>query len=162
MKTIRSKLTPSKIADFCQRRLVSELTPDEITILQHYLCDLLNGRVFPPFRGSHFDHRKVAEDLGMAHERLSMLRPNLQPLFDAVAREIADIALKSKRAGGPEVVKEPTRAQKVARKQPTPAADHATVVVAPARRGRSPKIVVEFPEALQMTWEEMYAPFAAH
>lgn len=95
MKSTRSTLTTRKIADYCDLRLAPLLTPDEVRTLQECLADLLERNEYPPYRGSGLDLKILAERLGMDASRLAHVRSSLQPIFDAVARAVAEYRLRS-------------------------------------------------------------------
>lgn len=152
MKSTRSTLTPRRIADYCDRRLSPLLTPEEVRSLRDCLADLLERNEYPPYRGSGLDLKILADQLGMDASRLAHVRDSLQPIFDAVARAVAEYRLR------PEPKPRPKRAPAA-----EPAGAGKKVVAAlplslPVRKGkrpgRQPKPVVEFPEPLETTWEE--------
>lgn len=152
MKSTRSALTPRRIADYCDLRLAPLLTPGEVRTLQECLADLLERNEYPPYRGSGLDLKILAERLGMDASRLAHVRSSLQPIFDAVARAVAEYRLRS----------EPKSAAKRAPATGTAGA-HRKVPASPSpsssvrkgkRPGRRPKPIVEFPEPLESTWDE--------
>ena len=136
MKSVSSSLTPGKIALFCERRLTPFLPAQIVPTLQGYLTDLLVRKEFPRYRGTCIDLETLAEALSVDVTTLRAARMHLRPIFDAVARAVADAQLR------PQAVVRVKRE----RKKPTREAK--------LRPGRRPKAIVEFPEPLEATWDE--------
>ncbi len=149
MKSTSSALTPRKIAEFCKARLTSIFTEDEVRLLYSCLVDLLERNEYPPYRGSGLDLQSLSAMLDIDVDRLRAHRAILQPIFDAVAREVSNATLRPARAGsrstrsissGPAINPTGVRAtgtEKV-RKKP----------------GVRPRAIVEFPEPLDTTWQD--------
>lgn len=152
MKSTRSSLTPHRIASYCNLRLAPVLEPEEVSTVREYLVDLLDRDEYPPYRGSGLDIKALADQLGMDPIRLAQVRASLQPIFDAVARAVAEYRLRPQAKSRPKSASAPERARtnrKVAKAPPaSPCASKGS------RPGRRPKPVVEFPDPLERTWEE--------
>ena len=99
MKSAVSSLTPRKIALFFECRLTRLLAADTIQALQGYLEGLLARREFPPYRGTRIDLDAVAAALGAEVTQLRAARSQLHPIFDAVARAVADAELRPRTKG---------------------------------------------------------------
>lgn len=136
MKSASSSLSARKIALFCERRLTSILSAGVILALQGYLTGLIIRREFPPYRGTRIDLDVVAAALGVEVAELRAARSLLKPIFDAVARAVADAEL------GPRS------------RDCIDSAGDKSAPKSAKRRGRQPKAIVEFPEALETTWDE--------
>ncbi|KRW97497.1 hypothetical protein [Paracoccus sp. MKU1] len=152
MKSIRSSLTLRRIADYCDLRLTPVLDPKEVSIVRACLADLLERNEYPPYRGSGLDIKALADLLGMDPARLTSLRSSLQPIFDAVARTVAERRLRPEPKSRSMPASEPGRVRahrKVAKVQAAPAGASER-----KRPGRQPRPVVEFPEPLETTWDE--------
>lgn len=171
------KLTPQMISSFCKVRLSPVLAPLEVEPLKHYLIDLLERRIFPPYSKNNIDCTKIAQDTGIDAQRLFDFRSHIRPVFDAMCRALAD-------AGEPQFV--PGTISREARYLPPssppviPAATQVptnglgdaptrkrgrprkgevgTISVKPEtsqrKRGPKPKEIVEFPEAKWTEWTE--------
>ena len=94
MKSTSSALTPRKIAEFCKARLTSSFTEVEVSLLYSCLVDLLERNEYPPYRGSGLDLQSLSAMLGIDVDRLRPHRAILQPIFDAVAREVSNVTLR--------------------------------------------------------------------
>jgi hypothetical protein len=136
MKSNNYSLTVQMISEFCTRRLSSILTATEITSLSNYLNSLLTRGIYPPYRGTRFDAQTVATKTGIQAALLSSHRRHFLPIFDAVARAVAEQKLRPANTAG---AKTPPSAKPKTEDQ---------------RRGRQPKPIVEFPEAIETSWEE--------
>ena len=97
MKSTSSALTPRKIAEFCKGRFTSMFTEGEVRLLYSCLVDLLERNEYPPYRGSGLDLQSLSAMLGIDVDRLRAHRAILQPIFDAVAREISNVTLRPAR-----------------------------------------------------------------
>jgi len=114
--------------------------------------DLLERNEYPPYRGSGLDIKAFGDLLGMDPARLTSLRSSLQPIFDAVARTVAERRLRPEPQSRSTPASESGRMRthrKVAKVQAAPAG-----AVERKRPGRQPRPVVEFPEPLETTWDE--------
>ncbi len=152
MKSVRSSLTLRRIADYCDLRLTPVLEPEEVSTVRECLLGLLERNEYPPYRGSGLDLKALADLLGMDTARLTPLRSSLQPIFDAVARTVAERRLRPEPKSRSTHASEPGRVRanrKVAKVQATPAGASER-----KRPGRQPRPVVEFPEPLETTWED--------
>lgn len=129
MTSLTASLTPRKIKSFCEGELTSVLTAAEVKAMQGYLTGLLALGQLPPQRGRGVDITTVATAVGIDTDRLQaarkMLWPLLRVLIDTVSSSVVD-------------------------SEAVPAADPP----ARKRRGPKPRVVVEFPEALEMAWAE--------
>jgi hypothetical protein len=136
MKTKNYELTPRMIAEFCTRRLMSVFTQAEICCLSDYLNGLLAHGTYPPYRGARLDCQAIAEGAAISADRLVLGRRHIQPIFDALARSVAESGLRPiKDIAGD--------------KRPSPKLGAET-----KGRGRRSKTIVEFPEPLSVTWDE--------
>jgi hypothetical protein len=134
MKSKNYSLTTQMISAFCANRLSSVFTGAEINSLNNYMSGLLKRGAYPPYRGTRLDIQAIALDTAVPADRLSSLRRHIRPIFDAVARAVAERELRPA-----ETIKPPSSPEPKA-KGPRP--------------GRQPKPIVEFPQAIETTWEE--------
>lgn len=149
MKSTSSALTPRKIAEFCKARLTSIFTEGEVRLLYSCLVDLLERNEYPPYRGSGLDLQSLSAMLDIDVERLRANRAHLQPIFDAVAREVSNVTLRPART--------PSRSIRSKATAPsTSSADVSATGLEKVRRkpGVRPRAIVEFPEPLDTTWND--------
>jgi len=149
MNLTSSTLTDGKLAAYCNRRLAPIFAPDELTILRDYLYDLLERNEYPPYRASGLDLQSLSAMLDIDVDRFRAHRATLQPIFDAVAREVSNATLRPDRAGG-----RSTRSMSSG-----PAINPTGVRASSAekvrkRRGVQPRAAVEFPEPIDKTWQD--------
>lgn len=124
-------LTPKMITDFCRLRLRGVLNDQEVASVSTYLIGLLELVAFPPYRGKWIDWTDVSVTAGVDETRLRASRYQLQPIFDALSRNIAlDDA------------SEPVRPPKARHEPRSP---HSLVEPKRSRRGSAPKPIVEHP-----------------
>lgn len=145
MKSKRQTFTSVMITDYCDQRLAPLFDPIELQALADYLVRLHERKIYPPYRGTRLNVQAVACEVGIEASRLSTVCTDLQPIFDAVARAIAEID-----------VREASAAKKGRTKQASQDTG-CTAVSKPARRTRTPpmpKPIVPFPEQLQGVWQE--------
>lgn len=149
MKSTSSALTPQKIAEFCEARLTSIFTEGEVRLLYRCLVVLLARNEYPPYRGSGLDLQSLSAMLDIDVDRFRAHRATLQPILDAVAREVSNAALRPGRAGG-----RPTRyISSGSAINPTGARATGTEKVR-KKPGVQPRAVVEFPEPLDTAWQD--------
>lgn len=163
-----SRLLSAKIADFCRKRLTPFLHADTER-LQSYLVDLISRREYPPTRGRGVDWRSIACDCGIDHLRLSAIKEEVRPALDAIVRAFDAAAARETRPrfalqGGVAVSEaSPPKPRASAGRRALPQPDlfaandpgEAVDRLRPTRkRGVKPKIVVDFPEALDDRWED--------
>ncbi|WP_235068278.1 hypothetical protein [Asticcacaulis sp. YBE204] len=172
-----SKLTPRMISNFCKVRLSSVLSPHETDRLRHYLNDLLERRIFPPYCKNHIDCAAVGQVTGIDEQRLFDVRSHIRPVFDAMCRALADagepqfvpgIVPREARylpPSSPPVIPPavqisidgPTEAPKRKRGRPRKG-EIRPIVAKPGggerKRGPKPREIVEFPEAKWTDWIE--------
>ena len=149
MKSTSSALTPRKIAEICEARLTSIFTEGEVRLLYRCLVDLLERNEYPPYRGSELDLQSLSAMLDIDVDRFRAHRATLQPIFDAVAREVSNGTLPPARAGG-----RPTRyISSGSAINPTGARAAGTEKVR-KKPGVQPRAVVEFPEPLDTAWQD--------
>lgn len=141
MKSKASALTQAKIQDYAQRKLASVFDQAEVNILQDYLTGLLMRNEYPPYRGSGIDVTRVASETPVSIKRLRSARLHLQPIFDAVARAVAEEGLR------PAKPKVPVAEAAVL-------AATAATIVPKVKRGPKPRPIVEFPEPLASEWDD--------
>lgn len=144
MKSTRSSLTPRRIADYCDLRLAPVLEPEEVGAEREYLASLLVRNEYPPYRGGGLDLKALVDQLGMDPTRLAQVRASLQPIFDAVARTVAEYRLRPQAKSRLKSSSAPERARtnrKVAKVPPASSSARKG-----KRPGRRPKPVVEFPD----------------
>lgn len=135
-------ITPRMITDFCRLRLRDVLDDTEIECISTYLIGLLELMVFPPYRGKWIDWAEIAAASRIDESRLRESRHRLQPIFDAVTRNIAMEDMTRPRG--------PVRASKGQDDRAMSAQGRSS-----SRRGPAPKPIVEFPESLSTDWEEV-------
>jgi len=99
MKSTAYALTPRKIAEFCKSRFTHIFRVDEARSLYDCLVDLLTRNEYPPYRGSGLDLPALSAMLDIDLDLLRAHRAVLQPIFDAVAREVSNVTLRPARAG---------------------------------------------------------------
>ena len=152
MISVRSRLTPEMIQDYCNRRLATFLELHELEILRRYLLGLLERSDYPPYRGSSLNVRELASNTGLNYTRLIAAKSNLSPIFDAIARAATQNQLgaepKQKRK------QEPSRLASSERRVPAKNMMSSELIGERKRPGRRPRSVVEFPEPLETSWEE--------
>ena len=149
MKSTSSALTPRKIAEFCKSRFTTIFTESEVRLLYGCLVDLLERAEYPPYRGSGLDLQSLSAMLDINVERLRAHRAHLQPIFDAVAREVSNVTLR------PAV----TASRSMRSKVTVPSANCADLPTTSAEKVRKkpgvrPRAIVEFPEPLDTTWKD--------
>ncbi|EME68621.1 hypothetical protein H261_17518 [Paramagnetospirillum caucaseum] len=118
---------------FCERRLASVLPSDVTLALRGYLVGLLARREYPPYRGTQIDFEVVAAALSIEPIQLRSAKAQLEPIFDAVSRSVAEAELRPHAA-----------VQSKGGKSTSPRGPRKSV-------GKPPKTIVEFPEPLQGT-----------
>ncbi len=143
MKSTSSALTPRKIAEFCKGRFTSMFTEGEVRLVYSCLVDLLERNEYPPYRGSGLDLQSLSAMLGIDVDRLRAHRAHLQPIFDAVAREVSNVTLRS--AG--------TSSRSMRSQATASSTNHADVPTTSTEKlrkkpGVRPRAIVEFPEPL--------------
>lgn len=149
MKSTSSAVTPRKIAEFCKARLTSIFTEGELRLLYNCLVDLLERNEYPPYRGSGLDLQSLSAMLDIDVDRLRAHRAMLQPIFDAVAREVSNVTLRPARAGG-----RSTRSMSSGPyMNPTGLRTISTEKVR-KKPGVRPRAIIEFPEPLDETWQD--------
>lgn len=145
--------TPRMIAEFCERRLASVFDPAEVEALSSYLTALLTRQEAPPYRGVRLHLPAIAAALGIDATRLSNARSDIRPIFDAVARAVAEQdprsesgrhAKRTRQAGtgtirGEDAHALPYRSEQQAER---------------VHSSRPAKAIVEFPDPIETTWEE--------
>ncbi|MBU9698806.1 hypothetical protein GU927_013225 [Rhodobacteraceae bacterium HSP-20] len=149
MKSTSSALTPRKIAEFCKSRFTMIFTEGEVRLLYGCLVDLLERAEYPPYRGSGLDLPSLSAMLDINVERLRAHRAHLQPIFDAVAREVSNVALRQAR----------TASHSMRSKVTAPSPNRADVPTTSTEKVRKkpgvrPRAIVEFPEPLDTTWKD--------
>ena len=81
-----SRSLPPKMLDgFLRVRLQGKLEAHAYKALQSYLYGLLEKRAFPPYQGRWIDVDAMAMETGIAPPVLLEIRPQLQPLCDAIS-----------------------------------------------------------------------------
>jgi len=132
-------LTPKIITDFCRLRLKGVLDEREVVSVSDYLIELLELMAFPPYRGKWIDWAEVSVTANVDETRLRASRHQLQPIFDALSRNVAleDAA---------EPVRPPRRG---------PRAPESQVEPKRSRRGPAPKPIVEHPEPFTSEWDDL-------
>jgi hypothetical protein len=134
-------LTPKMITEFCRLRLRGVLDEQEEAAVSNYLISLLELMAFPPYRGKWIDWAEVSATAGVDETRLRASRYQLQPIFDALSRNVAR-----------EDVTEPVRPPRVGRKTARP---KGTVETGRSRRGPAPKPIVEHPEPFTTEFDDL-------
>jgi hypothetical protein len=162
------RLLSTKIAEFCRKRLTPFLHTDTER-LQSYLVDLISRREYPPTRGRGIDWRSIACDCGIDHLRLAAIKEEVRPALDAIVRAFDAAAAREARprfalpdgdtVGEARVQKPNASAVRRARHQPDLfAANDPKEAVDRVRHSRKPgvkpKVVVDFPQALDDRWED--------
>jgi hypothetical protein len=149
MKSTSSALTPRKIAEYCKGRFTTIFTEGEVRLLYGCLVDLLERAEYPPYRGSRLDLQSLSAMLDIDVERLRAHRAHLQPIFDAVAREVSNVALRPTR----------TASRSMRSKANTPSRNPTDFPAASTEKVRKkpgvlPREIVEFPEPLNAAWKD--------
>lgn len=149
MKSTSSALISRKIAEFCEARLTSNFTESEVRLLYSCLVDLLERAEYPPYRGSGLDLQSLSAMLDIDVERLRAHRAHLQPIFDAVAREVSNVILRPARTASRSI-------RSTANTPSTNSADVSATGLEKLRKkpGVRPRAIVEFPEPLDTTWND--------
>jgi hypothetical protein len=163
-----SRLLATKIADFCRKRLTPFLHADTERV-QSYLVYLISRREYPPTRGRGIDWRTIAYNCGIDHLRLTAIKEEVRPALDAIVRALDAAAAREARprfaiqggvaAGEVRLQKPRSSTVRRARLQADlfAANDTGEAVdrLRPSRkRGVKPKVVVDFPKALDDRWED--------
>jgi hypothetical protein len=149
MKSTSSALTPRKIAEFCECRFTTIFTEGEVRLLNGFLVDLLERAEYPPYRGSGLDLQSLSAMLDIDVERLRAHRAHLQPIFDAVAQEVSNVALRPARTASRSIRSKANRSST----NPTDVPATSTEKVR-KKPGVRPREIVEFPEPLDATWKD--------
>lgn len=147
MKSPRSKFTAAVVTQFCKQRLTGVMPAPDVHALHRYLVELLARQEYPPYRGSRLDLRAVAGTLAIDADRLMSVRPHVQPIFDALARAIAEADLRA--TGSADRVPTQLRDRMIIAEASSTGAATAT-----KRRGRPKKAPVESPAPVASTWDE--------
>ncbi len=161
------------ISNFCGVRIAPVLTPRETESLRTYLLNLLHERVFPPYDKHRIDCWAIAQASGVDEERLRNARADIQPVFDAMCRALADsgtvrpksrmVLLKADPAYKPigdEKAAKPKRTPAelpMKRKRGRPRKIEAGISPPTVRRktGPKPKEIIENPEPKWTEWKEL-------
>ncbi|WP_198137420.1 hypothetical protein [Roseibium aggregatum] len=149
MKSRRSALTPRMIAAYCEKRLQPFFSSHEVESLQRHLMALLERCEYPTYKGSRLDIHALADDLGLDAHRLATERSNLQPIFDAVSRSIADTSMHPDTMG-----RRASRPQEARPDEQVPERSSERLPEDRKRRGKQHRPVVEFPDPLQSKWDQ--------
>ncbi len=149
MKSTSSAFTPLKIAEYCKGRFTPVFGESEVRLLHGCLVALLERSEYPPYRGSGLDLQSLSAKLGIDVDRLRAHRAILQPIFDAVAREVSNVTLRPARAGS----------RSTRYKATAPSTNFADVSATSTEKVRKkpgvrPRAIVEFPEPLHTTWDD--------
>lgn len=150
MKTKASTLTPRMLSEFCEKRLAPALPREVVKTLHQYMCELLAREEYPPYRGAGLDLMALAQMLSIDRGLLLAQKAQLRPVFDAIARHVAEARLRS---GLPARRTRLSAEAAATVSQPTPP---RTKTSRPPRNstGRPPRPVIEFPVPLFTTWDE--------
>ncbi|MFN3132436.1 hypothetical protein [Roseibium sp.] len=153
MKSTRSTLTSHMIATYCEKRLASVFTSEEVKVLRGHLVDLLEQNEYPVYRGNRLDVWNLADQLELESDRLKSERSSLQPIFDAVTRSVTENSLRlytNDKPGTQEGTLKCALGPKDDMYQVTSSRCRGNN----KRRGKAPQPIVEFPEPLETTWDE--------
>ncbi|KKB08813.1 hypothetical protein VE26_01710 [Devosia chinhatensis] len=129
------------ITDFCRLRLKGVLDEQEVAAVSTYLNGLLELMAFPPYRGKWIDWAEVSGTAGVDETRLRAARYQLQPIFDALSRNVAL-----------EDASEPVRPPKT---RLEPRTSNTLVEPKRSRRGPAPKPIVEHPEPFTTEFDDL-------
>ena len=147
MKSTSSALTSRKIAEYCKGRFTSVFTDGEVRLLYSCLVDLLERAEYPSYRGSSLDLQSLSAMLAIEVEQLSVHRARLQPIFDAVTREVSNVTLRPARTASRSIGSKANRSST----NPTDVPETSTEKVR-KKPGVRPRAIVEFPEPLDTPW----------
>lgn len=95
MKTKASTLTPRMLSEFCEKRLAPTMPGEVVKTLHQYMVDLLAREEYPPYRGAGLDLTALAQMLSIDRVLLLAQKAQLRPVFDAIARHVAEARLRS-------------------------------------------------------------------
>lgn len=101
MRTARRSLTPRMLETSLQSRLHGKVDAATYEVLRCHLVGLLHERTFPTYRGSVIDVAVMSGDTGIEPETLKRIRPDFQPICDAISRAAADAPIRPRRASSP-------------------------------------------------------------
>mgnify|MGYP001362502362 CR=1 FL=1 len=147
MKTKASILTSRMLSDFCTKRLAPVLPDPMVKDLQRYMVDLLTQGEYPPYRGAGLDLTALAQTLSLDLGVLKAQKTHLSPVFDAIARSVAEARLQNGL---------PARQPRVSSRLPISGVSLQETASPRAGKvpGRKRLPVIEFPEPLFSVWEE--------
>ena len=149
-KSNRYEINSEMVTKYCASRLIPYFHPPELTALRAYLIRLVLNREYPPYLGVRLSLPAIAAATGINVSRLKSARPYIRPVFDAVARAVAENAIREPQKRVRELGRE-ARNETV----PTPSPSAQIQLNGERkRRGPAPKPIVEFPDALEMAWSE--------
>lgn len=98
MQTARRSLTPRMLETSLQSRLHGKVDAATYEALRCHLVGLLHERTFPTYRGSVIDVAAMSDNTGIEPETLKRIRPDFQPICDAISRAAADAPIPRKKA----------------------------------------------------------------
>lgn len=102
MPTGRRSLTPRMLETSLHNRLHGKVDVATYETLRCHLVGLLHERTFPTYRGSVIDVAAMSGDTGIEPETLKRIRPDFQPICDAISRAAADAPVRPQgRASSP-------------------------------------------------------------
>jgi hypothetical protein len=149
MKSTSSALTPRKIAEFCKNRFATIFAEAEVRLLYNCLVDLLERAEYPPYRGSGLDLQALSAMLDIDVDRLRAHRAHLQPIFDALAREVSNVTLRPTGTGT-----RSRRSTATAHSRNPNGVRETCAENMRKKSGARPREIVEFPEPLDTTWSD--------
>lgn len=117
------------------------MLPEEVVKrLHHCTGELMAQQEYPPYRGAGLDLTAVAETLSLDLNILELQKAQITPVFDAIARAVADGKL---RAGVP------PRQRSIRREEAGSGAKPSTETAPQSRKAprRQRRPVIEFPNA---------------
>ena len=129
-----------RLRSYCETKFANSLDAHQRASLERFLLLLIDEGSHAPARGKGIDWRMVSEAAEVPLETVRMLSAQIKPALDAIAR-----AFPSGAPFRPEH-RATLRARNHAQPFPKPV---------PAKRGRKPRAVVEFPEPLTDDWGDV-------
>lgn len=154
-----SPLTTKMLAAYCDVRINPVLGSEMGTRIYDYLVGLLHDRSFPPFRGSRIDWERLAFDLDLPREHLSVAQRTLRPVLDAIVRTLCSTRMLKAENQRSTMLSRPKHSKHI-EKTDSAASIRGKSLAEPgtarkrSRTGYAPKPVVDYPVPLWNDWVE--------
>lgn len=129
-----------RLRTYCQTKFASTLDAEQQASLERFLLLLIDEGSHAPARGKGIDWRTVSAVADLPLETIKALSAQIKPALDAIARAFP--------FGSPY---RPERRAALQPRRRVPPFPETT----PAKRGRKPRAVVEFPEPLTIDWRDV-------